>query len=604
MRIASLRINNFRGIKSADLRFASHVVLVGPNNCGKTTIIEALALLFGRDRLVRPLTEHDFFGGDPQPADRVLLVATIVGFDMDDPALHQDWFRDGRGVPKWLDESSGLLHPARDRPEWKLACQAAFCARFDRPTLEVDTLRYFYDDALDDPFADDGSIVALPSQLVRDAGFFLVPANRTWERIISFGSELFRRVVSSIDGKPAESVLFERDRLRKPDKPLEKDSRLAKIVGHLDAELAGFFSEAPKLSLRITATDSEAVLDAVTPHYRSGGSPELPARRYGSGLVSLQGLLLLLQLGRRRSEERQNFWMALEEPELHVPPPLQRRLVRRLQALSAQTFVTTHSPLVAAMSDPDTVCFVRNAAGNVSAATLQQGPLPAATSNSVRSLFHLRRIETITALMHDVVLIPEGRIDHDWLQLLLRAVDVGQGWAGADAANFGAHVGVVPTSDAAVVKTVEALSKLHPRIAVLVDGDAPGVAYADALGQLSAPPAAVLRWPDSWVLEDLLTWILEADGPSIITATANLTPPTSSVSEIGARLKSNDRQAGGLKGDQVAYEMIADAIASSEPCRTRAREVLDAVTEVALGQPSARFAAQREGDGRVHVFRP
>ena len=46
--------------------------------------------------MVRTLTEHDFFGGDPQPADRIRLVATIVGFDGDEPADHTDWFRRSR----------------------------------------------------------------------------------------------------------------------------------------------------------------------------------------------------------------------------------------------------------------------------------------------------------------------------------------------------------------------------------------------------------------------------------------------------------------------------------------------------------------------------
>jgi putative ATP-dependent endonuclease of OLD family len=60
MHIVRLKISGFRGVHSADITLGRHSVLVGPNNSGKTTVIEALALLFGRDRLVRRLTEHDF----------------------------------------------------------------------------------------------------------------------------------------------------------------------------------------------------------------------------------------------------------------------------------------------------------------------------------------------------------------------------------------------------------------------------------------------------------------------------------------------------------------------------------------------------------------
>lgn len=90
MRVAKLEIENFRGIRQGEVRFSSHTVLVGPNNCGKTTVIEALALLFGRDRMIRRLTEHDFFGSNPQPADRIQLVATVIGFEGDDPGQHLD----------------------------------------------------------------------------------------------------------------------------------------------------------------------------------------------------------------------------------------------------------------------------------------------------------------------------------------------------------------------------------------------------------------------------------------------------------------------------------------------------------------------------------
>lgn len=51
MHIVRLKISGFRGVRSADVLLGRHAVLVGPNNSGKTTIIEALALIFGRDRL-------------------------------------------------------------------------------------------------------------------------------------------------------------------------------------------------------------------------------------------------------------------------------------------------------------------------------------------------------------------------------------------------------------------------------------------------------------------------------------------------------------------------------------------------------------------------
>ena len=132
MRIANLKIENFRGVRSGFVQFGRHPVVVGDNNTGKTTLIEALTLVLGKDRLVRELTEHDFFGSNPQAADRIKVVATITDFSGDDPEQSSQWFRDERAVVKWLDEATGHVHPVRNNPAWKLCCQIGVQARFDQ----------------------------------------------------------------------------------------------------------------------------------------------------------------------------------------------------------------------------------------------------------------------------------------------------------------------------------------------------------------------------------------------------------------------------------------------------------------------------------------
>ena len=66
MRVLKLKIENFRGIKSADLTFDGHTLLVGGNNVGKSTICDALDLVLGPDRLGRfpPVEEFDFYNAE------------------------------------------------------------------------------------------------------------------------------------------------------------------------------------------------------------------------------------------------------------------------------------------------------------------------------------------------------------------------------------------------------------------------------------------------------------------------------------------------------------------------------------------------------------
>lgn len=591
MQLVLLEIANFRGVRSGRIVLGRHSVFVGPNNCGKTTIFEALALLFGRDRLVRSLTEHDFFGGSPAPQDRIKVIATVGGFEGDDFTAYPTWFGDNRGVPKWFDPATSAVHATRTNAAWPLVCQIAFAARFDRDSLEVETARYFHDDPQAPDVFEQGTWVSVPTTLIREVGLFLVPANRAWDKVISFGSELFRRIVVSGGGLPAAAVIEERDALRNPAKPLEEDPHLAELVADLNSELGGFFTSKPRLQLRVTTTDSDGVLEAVVPHYiHEGANWSVPARRHGSGLVSLQWLLLLLQFGRRRAEAGQGFWIALEEPELHVPPALQRRIVHRLQALSTQTFVSTHSPMVAALSDSRGLTILRNEGGQLTCQTLAGAVLSADTPNAVRKLFELNRLDTIGALMHDVVLVPEGRIDTDLIRLLVRIVDARQSWDAEQECRFDAHIGVVSTHDGSVVATHDCLSKLHAKVVCLVDGDPAGAGYVAELEGKPAPPNLIFQWPPGWTIEDAIGWIARAEEAAFVAALSQspLQPPPPSVADMVARMKV--KGAPGMKSDNVAYDSIAEALVQVPACVARARAMLNAMTDACLGVATPIFA--------------
>lgn len=594
MRVADIYIENFRGIRQGSVRFGTHTVLIGDNNSGKTTVIEALTLVLGRDRLIRDLSEHDFYGSDPRPADRIKLIATITDFPGDDPNLHVDWFRDGRGVPKWLDLPTGEIHPIRVAPELRLCCQIGVQAYFDRQSLTVEVLRYFHDhDEPMDPFDEDAP-VTVPPRLIQHFGFFLVRASRTWDRILSWGSELFRRTLQAAAAQPSEAILTQRDHLRAPHQAIDEDPQIAPLIADVNAEVARCIPSAPTLRLRVTNTDSRSVLDAIAPHYRLGQGPDIPAARQGHGLISLQGLFLLLELGKARHQAGDGFTMAFEEPELHLPPATQQQLVLRTQALTAQTFLTTHSPTIAAMADPTSVILLRNRSGILTSEPFLKTNLPANAPNWQRKFFQHSRTAVIDALMHPVVLVPEGRSEHLLLQTILRPLMLRQDWAGTHGQGFGLQVGVVPTEDAKVIETARLLSRVHASICCLVDGDAEGLRYANELLAADFPVRTVLRWPDGLMLEDMIGWVIEADPASIAALPNDFAALADNQCEtLVAHMKEK-------KCDLVLYESVAEAIAASPACRNRAAELFESIEAVCSERANPHFVRV----GGAWVFAP
>lgn len=198
---------------------------------------------------------------------------------------------------------------------------------------------------------------------------------------------------------------------------------------------------------------------------------------------------------------------------------------------------------------------------------------------------------------------PEGRTDYEWLGLLVRAVDLHQSWAAADECRFDAFIGVIPTHDGSVVRTVSAMSPLHPRVVALVDGDPEGVGYANALAAAGAPNSGIiLRWADGQMLEDVIGWIIDADAAACLPNIPIDNPPAN-VDSLVARLKDEVRATGGLKKDSSSYEAIAGAIGANEACCARARSLLNSITETAQGIGNPLFVADPD-EPAIKVFTP
>jgi putative ATP-dependent endonuclease of OLD family len=374
--------------------------------------------------------------------------------------------------------------------------QLGFCARFDRSELCVETVQYFHDDdAIYDPF-DEEVVQTVPARLLPELGFFLVPAHRTWDRLVSFNSELFRRILESSGSLEAAEVLAERDRLRQDEHRVDLQGVLKELREGIDAQLKQLVPGSPGLELRLTATDTESLLQALVPHYRYRNSVSLPAGRHGSGLLSLQTALLVLQIAERRRKANQNVIIAVEEPELHMPPGVQAQVLHRLRNSSSQLVCTTHSPRVAAVCSATDIRMV-NPAGTASTTVVPmlKAALPTSAKNGVRKLFQENRQSFIEALMHRFVMVPEGRTDAEWLRLFCLCAaneDLGEC---ANSLPFGTVIGIAPTHDGCVLDTVERINDIRTGVMVLVDGDTAGDDYANEILKAANPPEYVVQWP-------------------------------------------------------------------------------------------------------------
>jgi hypothetical protein len=161
---------------------------------------------------------------------------------------------------------------------------------------------------------------------------------------------------------------------------------------------------------------------------------------------------------------------------------------------------------------------------------------------------------------------------------------------------FGIEVGVVPTEDAKVVETHQLMARLHRNVCCLVDGDKEGQLYVERLLATPAPPAAVIRWNDGAMVEDAVGWILAADEAAAVAKLDGLSPaPAATAADVVAYLKAH-------KMDIIAYEVVAEAIATTPACRERAADLLSGLACACAGSTTTqRFIRNANG---VWVFQP
>lgn len=582
MRIAQLQIKGFRGIKNGVFSFPDHSVIVGPNESGKTSIIEAISLVLGRQRLVRSLTEHDFWGSAPGPEDLIGITLTLTGFPEDDPSRSPEWFRLGRGVPKWIT-TDGLVTDSRS-PSSRLCVQLAFGARFNHSELLVETTRYFLDDdAIENPFDEDLVIHQVPQSLLNSLGFFVLPARRTWDSVASFNSDLFRKTVTHSGGIPATEILNLRDQLRTPTSPLECTSALRPLAEGINRQLERLISPAPNFRLRLTPGDSEGVLQALVPHFGAGEGYSLPASRHGSGLIALQSFLLLLEIGRARRERGHGFLLAMEEPELHVSPGIQARLVAEAISIADQSLCTTHSTEIATLFSPLSIYVLRTEPNGIATCNpLLESALPIDAPNHQRKLYNQNLPQVTEALMAPWILIPEGKLDYTWLRGLSRISEPN----GSNNPPFQTVFGVMPTEEAKVQYTYQVLRRLRPGLIPFVDGDMDGDRYIAGLLSIQPPPPVLVQLAVGLTVENLIGWVMEGHASeSIRRVNEELQRDFTFVSELVSELKQPVPSGqSGLKSNLLAHEAILGALHELAPCRDRASRLLEALVCLALNK--------------------
>lgn len=365
MQILKVEIDNFRSIKRLEFFPEKHNVFIGPNNVGKTAIVEAINLCLNPEFSFRAeaIDENDFFfrqyilrqksaeGNEETISHPKIKIDVILGPIENDEDLVDfrtqlvPWNANTRTIVQGTDEAedpfAGNLN----------AIRICFEAQYD-PMEDEFAWSTFFKLNDTDTWTPNAEINPKPvnKETKRRIGFLIYRDVRALQRPVTLEpSSLLTRVAKSQDATPQN---FEKafDATTGSLAVLSTANNFGRVLAELKLEINQFlqhgFDVGSKLKFELTDRTRNQFKAAAQLHIDDDLS--LPSHKYGAGTRSLITLSLLTYVMRKRGRGI----LALEEPETFLYPHAQRRVINEALKISNQLFVTTHSPYILEQFSP------------------------------------------------------------------------------------------------------------------------------------------------------------------------------------------------------------------------------------------------------------
>lgn len=378
MRIARLNIENFRGIKQANLLLPKHGVLIGDNNTGKTTILEALDFVLGPDRLNRQpaIDEHDFFRGiytqepnsPPAKAEavghentnasipKIIIEATITELSEEQKGKFSDC------IEFWDSAADGLYDESNpegvDAASITEALRVTFHGWYDKEEDDFAGATYFTRSLTESDKPD--LFTKKHKQL---CGFLYLRSIRTGSRALSLERGSLLDIILRL--KEVRPQMWE-DTLATLSKTSVASDPALGISPVLESINTALKKYVPKEwgiepHLKVSNLTRDHLRRVITAFIATGGDMHAaPFYRQGTGTINMLVLAMLSQI----AESKQNVIFAMEEPETAIPPYAQKRIIHEVRKLASQALFTSHSPYVLEEFEiNETVVLTRDASG-------------------------------------------------------------------------------------------------------------------------------------------------------------------------------------------------------------------------------------------------
>jgi len=350
MEIRELVIKNFRSIKSAEFKFGKHNALCGANNIGKSTLLEAMNLALGPDRIgyYDCINEFDFYNyeylAEESEPVKIFIEVKLVNLSVIQRRQFSSYleFWDKKDDKLVTKEELG---DSFDEKRYKLNCLRVFFeGYYDEEEDEFIAKTFFSNSPGDEP-------TQVSRKNKRDIGFLYLRGLRTGTRAFSLERGSLLDIIFQLKEIKYKSWKKMIDKIKGIGNDIREEGDFDEVLNTIEEKLGKHIqlgiSEEKSLQFEITNLTRQQLRKEINLFIRTIPSDlHVPYRYTGSGSINVLLYALLSIIADIKREADRNVIFAMEEPEIAITPYTQRQLIKELKGISNQTFVTSHSPFV------------------------------------------------------------------------------------------------------------------------------------------------------------------------------------------------------------------------------------------------------------------
>jgi putative ATP-dependent endonuclease of the OLD family len=367
MKLRTITVENFRGIKKAQLHLANVTVLIGENNTGKTTFLDAIRLCLGRQtpRKGSQFEDYDYHLDSPNAVPATAAPITITfDFAEDKP---EEW-------------SNALVQALGDvvvvHPDDRRHVTLRVSSKYEKTINDFQSDWRFLDPA-GNPLKAKAGVFGTLQQLrpifylaaVREAARDFTSRSPFW------GPFLRSPTIPEKTRQELEQALAELNEQIIDAQAAFKDIR--KVLGKAPNIVA--LGEKDTVSIDAVPGRVFDLLARTEVSLQSTLGTKLPLARHGAGTQSLAVMLLFEAFLQSQLKGAYDALsepiLALEEPEAHLHPCAVRSLWNSLASLAGQLIVSTHSGDLLAEAPLEAVRRIHRSAGSIEVRALKPNTL-------------------------------------------------------------------------------------------------------------------------------------------------------------------------------------------------------------------------------------